>query len=100
MYRPLDSIPVLVKAGGIVPMTEEIDSKEAAANPEKLYLRIFSGADGSFTLYEDDNETTAYQNGGLCADRVHAELGKRKEIHDFSSQRKKRADPGETFLYR
>ena len=66
MYRPLDSIPVLVKAGGIVPMTEEIDSKEAAANPEKLYLRIFSGADGSFTLYEDDNETTAYQNGD-CA---------------------------------
>lgn len=63
MYRPLDSIPVLVKAGGIVPMTEEIDSKEAAANPEKLYLRIFSGADGSFTLYEDDNETIAYQNG-------------------------------------
>lgn len=66
LYRPLDSIPVLVKAGGIIPMTEEISGKEASDNPEKILLRVFAGSDGKFSLYEDDNETTDYENGN-CA---------------------------------
>ena len=62
MYRTLDSIPVLAKAGGILVMTDEIRGTEAEKNPESLNIRVFPGADGSFRLYEDDNETCAYEN--------------------------------------
>lgn len=60
MYRDLHSIPVLAKAGAIVPMTEEIFGQEAARNPETMTIRVYGGADGSFQLYEDDNESNAY----------------------------------------
>lgn len=63
MYRDLNSIPVLAKAGAIVPLTDEISSVEAGKNPSSLRLKVYSGADGSFELYEDDNETCGYENG-------------------------------------
>ena len=63
MYRTLDSIPVLAKAGGILVMTDEIRGTEAEKNPESLKIKVFPGADGNFRLYEDDNETCAYENG-------------------------------------
>ncbi|MCD7820506.1 MAG: glycoside hydrolase family 31 protein [Lachnospiraceae bacterium] len=66
MYRGLDSIPVLVPAGGIIPMTEEIFGRAASENPSSLDIRIYGGADGAFTLYEDDNETNGYREG-ICA---------------------------------
>ncbi len=61
MYRDLNSIPVLAKAGGIVPFTKEISAASAVSNPGSLWIRVFAGADGSFTLYEDDNETCRYK---------------------------------------
>ncbi len=63
MYRDLNSVPVLAKAGGILPFTREITSKEAGENPHSLWVRVFAGADGAFTLYEDDNETCGYETG-------------------------------------
>ena len=47
----------------ILVMTDEIRGTEAEKNPESLNIRVFPGADGSFRLYEDDNETCAYENG-------------------------------------
>lgn len=63
MYRDINSIPVLAKAGAIVPMTEEISGKAASKNPSTLEIRVFAGADGVFSMYEDDNETKEYENG-------------------------------------
>ena len=65
MYRGIDSLPVLAKAGGIVPMQEETDTRSINRNPEKLRIRMFAGADGSFVLYEDDNTTCDYEKG-IC----------------------------------
>ncbi len=65
LYRGLDSIPVLVRAGGIVPLTDEIFGDDAVKNPQSLRIRVYGGADGRFTLYEDDNETNAYRQG-IC----------------------------------
>ena len=56
----------LRKAGGILVMTDEIRGTEAEKNPESLNIRVFPGADGSFRLYEDDNETCAYEKWCLC----------------------------------
>ena len=47
----------------ILVMTDEIRGTEVEKNPESLNIRVFPGADGSFRLYEDDNETCAYENG-------------------------------------
>ena len=63
MYRDLNSIPVLAKAGAILPYTDEISALEATRNPSGLRLKVYSGANGSFELYEDDNETCAYEKG-------------------------------------
>ena len=63
MYRDLSSIPVLAKAGAIVPYTDEIKSTEVTKNPKHLQLKVIPGACGAFELYEDDNETCAYENG-------------------------------------
>lgn len=71
LYRGLTSIPVLAKAGAILPFTEEINSGQAAKNPGSFHIRVFTGADGSFCLYEDDNETCAYENGDCVATRMH-----------------------------
>ena len=57
MYRDLNSVPVLAKAGAIVQFTDEIKGSEAIKNPSSLCVKVYAGADGSFELYEDDNET-------------------------------------------
>lgn len=69
MYRDLNSIPVLTKAGSILPLTDEIRATEAVKNPTSLRLKVFAGADGTFELYEDDNETCAYEDGDCVKTR-------------------------------
>ena len=64
---PIDKIPLLVKAGSIIPMGPFIQS--AAEKPaDPIELRIYPGADGSFTLYEDENDNYNYEKG------VHATI--------------------------
>lgn len=58
MYRPLESIPVLIKEGNIIPLCNEINHKE---NPSSLYLKVYMGNNGKFTLYEDDNVSEDYK---------------------------------------
>ena len=50
MLRQLESIPVLVKAGGILPLSEE--SGFGADNPKTLKVLAFEG-DGEYAMYED-----------------------------------------------
>jgi alpha-D-xyloside xylohydrolase len=59
---PLETMPLYVRAGSIVPMGPELQyTGEKAADP--IELRIYRGADGKFTLYEDDGESYAYEKG-------------------------------------
>ena len=53
-YRPLDAVPAFVKAGGIIPLTEQCDAEKPV---ECLIIRIYPEADGFFSLYEDDGKT-------------------------------------------
>ena len=80
MHRSILSFPVLARAGAILPLD---DSPERAAltNPEALTLRIFPGADGAFTLYEDDNETTAYQSGASVQTEFTYREGAQPSLH-------------------
>jgi alpha-D-xyloside xylohydrolase len=61
---PLDAIPVHVRAGAIVPFGPELTyTGERPADPIVLY--VYTGADGAFTLYEDDGLTYGYERGEL-----------------------------------
>ncbi|MGC3994218.1 MAG: glycoside hydrolase family 31 protein [Propionicimonas sp.] len=53
LHRPLSGYPVLARAGGIVPLTWPDD--HGTGNPAAIELHVFTGADGDFTLYEDDD---------------------------------------------
>lgn len=65
MYRNIESFPVLAKAGAIIPMADEV-MNAARENPKVMTLRVYAGASGQFTMYEDDNTTKAYQQD-ICA---------------------------------
>ncbi|MDY5730460.1 MAG: glycoside hydrolase family 31 protein [Eubacteriales bacterium] len=53
LFRDIENIPVLAKAGAIVPLTDELQANQ---NPSILRVRIFPGANNTYTLYEDDNQ--------------------------------------------
>jgi alpha-glucosidase (family GH31 glycosyl hydrolase) len=59
---PLDTIPSYVRAGSIVPLGPVIQATALGAE-DPLEVRIYPGANASFTLYEDDGATYAYQKG-------------------------------------
>lgn len=64
LWRPLSQMPVLAKAGAILPLCGENEAvQNGAALPAELELRVYGGADGAFTLYEDDGETNAFESG-------------------------------------
>jgi len=59
---PLERLPLFVKAGSLVPLGPDVEyAAEKTADP--LELRVYPGVDGSFTLYEDDNDTYNYEKG-------------------------------------
>lgn len=59
---PLEKLPLFVRAGSIVPFGPEMEwSTQKPADP--IELRIYPGADGDFTLYEDENDNYDYEKG-------------------------------------
>jgi alpha-D-xyloside xylohydrolase len=59
---PLETIPLFVRAGSIVPLGPVMQyANEKPANP--IELRVYRGADGAFTLYEDEGDNYNYERG-------------------------------------
>jgi alpha-D-xyloside xylohydrolase len=59
---PIETIPLYIKAGSIVPMGPYLQySTEKPADP--IELRIYTGANAEFVLYEDENDTYNYEKG-------------------------------------
>jgi alpha-D-xyloside xylohydrolase len=60
----------MVRAGSIVPMGPFLQySTEKVADP--IELRVYPGADGSFTLYEDENDNYNYEKGVYATIAFH-----------------------------
>ena len=85
LYRDLNSIPVFAKAGAILPFTDEISSVEAIKNPTSLRLKVFAGANGSFELYEDDNETCAYEKDDCVKTKLEYQEKEKAELVIYPS---------------
>ncbi len=59
---PYTDIPVYIKAGAIIPCGPEIQyTTEKPADPIRLF--VYTGSDGNFTLYEDENINYNYEKG-------------------------------------
>ncbi len=59
---PYTDIPVFVKEGSIIPFGPDIQySDEKPPDPVRLF--VYTGSDGSFTLYEDENVNYNYEKG-------------------------------------
>jgi alpha-D-xyloside xylohydrolase len=71
---PLEKLPLFVRAGSIVPMGPPMEwSTEKPADP--IELRVYPGADGDFTMYEDENDGYAYQKGAHATIALHWDEG-------------------------
>jgi alpha-D-xyloside xylohydrolase len=57
-----DRVPMFVRAGSILPLGPEMQYV-GEKNWDNLELRIYPGADGSFTLYEDEGDNYNYEKG-------------------------------------
>lgn len=59
---PLDIIPVYVKSGSIIPFGPKVQYA-TEKDWTTLDIRVYTGQDGSFTLYEDENDNYNYEQG-------------------------------------
>jgi alpha-D-xyloside xylohydrolase len=59
---PIDRMPLYVRAGSILPLGPDMQhAAEKTADP--IELRVYPGSNGTFTLYEDENDTYNYEKG-------------------------------------
>ena len=59
---PIETIPLYVRAGSIIPMGPYLQyATEKGADP--IEIRVYTGANADFVLYEDENDTYNYESG-------------------------------------
>ncbi len=59
---PIDIMPVFVKAGTVLPFGPEV--QYSSEKPwDELEIRVYPGANGEFTLYEDEGDNYNYEKG-------------------------------------
>jgi alpha-D-xyloside xylohydrolase len=91
---PLEKIPLFVRAGSILPMTEAMQF--ADEKPEAPYeIRVYRGADGEFTIYEDAGDGYEYETGGcstikLTWDDQRGELTVHRRAGSFAKMTRSR----------
>jgi alpha-D-xyloside xylohydrolase len=62
---PEEQIPLFIRAGSILPLG--LDLQYAGEKPaDPIELRIYGGADGTFTLYEDEGDSYRYEQGAYA----------------------------------
>ena len=74
---PLDRLPLYLRAGSILPMGPVMEwSTEHSEDP--IELRVCHGADGDFTLYEDENDNYNYEKGMRSTIPLHWDDGQQR----------------------
>ncbi len=66
---PIDTLPLFVRAGSILPLGSQVESTEDHQTIASLL--VYAGADGDFTLYDDDGKTYAYETGSFTKTPLH-----------------------------
>ena len=79
VQAPIDTLPLFVRAGSIIPMGAAVESTHQTQSIAKV--RVYPGADASFTLFSDDGTTYAYEKGAGSVTRLHWDEAKRQLTH-------------------
>ena len=67
---PFGSMPLFIRAGAIIPFGPEMQyTGEKPSDP--ITLCVYAGADGEFTLYEDDGVSYGYERGAFARIPLH-----------------------------
>ena len=91
-YRRLDEIPLLLKAGAIMVCSEEAQDNKTD-NPVALSITVAAGDNGRFTLYEDDGETFAYEEGESVYTDFYLDYSGQGEFHICAARGKQSLIP-------
>ncbi|SPE27817.1 Alpha-xylosidase (fragment) [Candidatus Sulfotelmatomonas gaucii] len=66
---PINTIPLFVRAGSIIPLGSEVLSTD---DPQTIVrVLVYPGSDGDFTIYNDDGKTYAYETGSSQISHLH-----------------------------
>lgn len=66
---PIDIIPLYIKAGSIIPMGPEM--QYASEKKDPVELRVYTGKDAEFILYDDEGDNYNYEKGVFSTIPVH-----------------------------
>jgi alpha-glucosidase (family GH31 glycosyl hydrolase) len=69
---PLEQMPLYVKKGSIIPMRAYASSIEKGNN-DTIFLHVYPGKNGQFTLLEDDGISNDYLKGKYAETRIEME---------------------------
>ncbi|MEK8206301.1 TIM-barrel domain-containing protein [Paenibacillus sp. FSL L8-0696] len=86
LYRNLENIPVLAKAGAIVPMADLTQYTSSVDNPRHMEVRVFAGERGHFHLWEDEGDTAEDQDDQWCDTEMILEMGDKASFKILSAQ--------------
>eukprot|EP00299_Pterocystis_sp_00344_P019732 c9762_g1_i1.p1 GENE.c9762_g1_i1~~c9762_g1_i1.p1 ORF type:complete len:894 (-),score=194.25 c9762_g1_i1:20-2701(-) len=75
----LNTIPLYVKAGSIVPLAPVVQYSDLLPGGN-LQVQVYTGADATFVLVEDDGETLGYQNA-VSRDVVFAWFDSKRTLY-------------------
>ncbi len=77
---PIDTIPLFVRAGSILPLGAPVESTH---EPQAIaQVMVYPGADASFTLFSDDGTTYAYEKGAGSITRLYWDDAKQMLTHE------------------
>jgi alpha-D-xyloside xylohydrolase len=80
---PIDTLPLFVRAGSILPLGEAVESTSQVQKIAKL--RVYPGADADFVLYQDDGNTYAYEKGDTRITHLHWNDATQRFTHEGAS---------------
>jgi alpha-glucosidase (family GH31 glycosyl hydrolase) len=66
---PIDTLPLFVRAGSILPLGSPVENAEQQQVITKV--QVWPGANTDFALYQDDGETYAYEKTGAGVTKLH-----------------------------
>ncbi|MFF1447983.1 TIM-barrel domain-containing protein [Streptomyces sp. NPDC058274] len=94
-HAPLDTLPLFVKSGAIVPMWPKGTTSWQTRDRHELDWDLYPKGDSSYTLYEDDGVTRKFAEGASAAQRVSMSAAKGStEVNVGASKGSYRDKPG------
>jgi alpha-glucosidase (family GH31 glycosyl hydrolase) len=66
---PIDTLPLFVRAGSILPFGEPVENTGQVQKLAKI--RVYPGVNSDFTLYQDDGKTYGYEKGNSSVTTLH-----------------------------